>query len=68
MLAELGNPVMCGMFLVAPGEKKKKKEKKVEVLLYVEVLGFFISSVCPVRAVQQYSVISPPHTFVSITC
>lgn len=40
MLAELGNPVMCGMFLVAPGEKKKKKGKKVEVLLYLEVLGF----------------------------
>lgn len=54
---ELANCAMCGMSLVPPGEKKER----VEVLLYVEVLGFLISSVCPVKAVQQYSVISPPH-------
>lgn len=39
VLVELANRVMCGMFLVAPGEKKIG-----EILLYVEMLDFFISS------------------------
>lgn len=46
---------MCGMFLVAPGKKSSEG-----FTLCGEV--FFISSVYPVKAVQQYSGISSPHS------